>query len=798
MSDTPTPPWGIRVEHDGRNEYADGVERLQTRLLHIGLFLLTVVMLGGGAGVLMAVTEETRATAVSVAVVAGCVVAVLVALAAAMSATRQLTPLARRARPAAGMPPQPQSQPHSQSQPQSHSQSQSQLQPRLVPEPVEVVTRQPEPAPLWARSGEQQITITDDPGQRREVFVKLARRLQSLINRAIKRIDELEQDNEDPVLLDGLYEIDHLFTLARRQGENLAVLGGEAPQRRSTKPVSVYAVLLAAVSEAEHYRQIAIVPVEDVEIHGHAVAEIIHLLAELLENATRFTSPDGPKVEVRAVKVTAGLAIEVQDRGLGMPYEDLERINHLLDGSTRIDLSELLSDGRIGLAVVRELARRHDIKVRLQSNIFGGIAAAVVIPPQLLSEPERESRHRAQQQQRPSALPKRRTEPTMVDAAAPELSGRISEAAATHAHALAPASGPQTHAPAKTSDSQGHALTQASDPQGHALAPASGQRGHVLTSDSQGHVHVPTSEPQAHVPASASGPQGHAHPLDSQGHVLAPVSEPQAYVPAPASGPQGHALPLDSQGHVLAPVSEPQSHVFASVSDSQVRALAHVSDSQGPVLTSGSDSPAHGVAPVSSPQGHVFAPGSELSGGRLAARTRESGAGSASEPIADQHSGQLVPPPSPRASTSTTAQGSHPTPAEQSGPIQVPAPLPIPTASVSSRGAGFGGQSGRRRRAEPEDELPVLPVRAPGRSYDDLRAGGDGGIAVDEQDDEPPPLPQRRGTHLRDELLEPPAVTKPVPGHNTSLMKTFQAGRDNWHAEQNRDATNRGDSWPTT
>jgi hypothetical protein len=186
-----------------------------------------------------------------------------------------------------------------------------------------------------------------------------------------------------------------------------------------------------------------------------------------------------------------------------------------------------------------------------------------------------------------------------------------------------------------------------------------------------------------------------------------------------------------------------------------------------------------------------------------------------------------------------------PSRAEQSGPIQVPAPLPIPTASMPSAGNGFGPaqppQSGRRHRAEPEDELPVLPVRAPGRSYDDLRAGGDGVVTAEDQDDQPPPLPQRRGSHLREELLEPPAVTKPVPGHNTSLMKTFQAGRDSWQArersegaaaglteerarergtsveratregggprmseathstQQNRDAnTNRGDSWPTT
>lgn len=104
-----------------------------------------------------------------------------------------------------------------------------------------------------------------------------------------------------------------------------------------------------------------------------------------------------------------------------------------------------------------------------------------------------------------------------------------------------------------------------------------------------------------------------------------------------------------------------------------------------------------------------------------------------------------------------------------------------------------------------ETELPVLPARVPGRSYQDLRTGGSGGITEDT--DQPPPLPQRRGTHLREELLEPPAPTKPVPGHNPSLMKTVLEGRDHWLAEQNRDAArkqnqgpNKGDSttWPTT
>ena len=136
----------------------------------------------------------------------------------------------------------------------------------------------------------------------------------------------------------------------------------------------------------------------------------------------------------------------------------------------------------------------------------------------------------------------------------------------------------------------------------------------------------------------------------------------------------------------------------------------------------------------------------------------------------------------------------------------MPAPMPIPTAAVPAS-PGLGpirpSQQTRHRVVEGStaDELPALPVRPPGRSYDDLLAGGDG-VVIEEppapQGDQPPPLPQRRGSHLREELLEPPAPTRPVPGHNTSLMKTFQAGRENWFAQQDNGNESRGDSWPTT
>jgi signal transduction histidine kinase len=717
MSETPTPPWGIRVEHDVRHDYADATERLQTRLLHIGLFLLTVVMLGGGAGVLTVVTGDSRAVGVSIAVVAGCVVAVLVSLLAAMSATRRLTSLARKPQPVAAPRPAPMPIPR--------------------PEPV----ARPEAAPLWSsRQSDLEVTITDDPGQRREVFVKLARRLQSLINRAIKRIDELEQDNEDPELLNGLYEIDHLFTLARRQGENLAVLGGEAPQRRSNKPVSVYAVLLAAVSEAEHYRQIAIVPVEDVEIHGHAVAEIIHLLAELLENATRFTSPDGPKVEVRAHKVTAGLAIEVQDRGLGMSHGDLERINNLLDGSTRIDLSELLEDGRIGLAVVRELARRHDIRVRLQSNIFGGIAAAVVIPPPLLSEKEPAPRHPAERQQQTAApaLPKRRREPGSMPAIAP----------AQPAQGVTPSE--------KEQESQYQAERQQAQSSLPQRRPEPGS--------------MPGITPAGH-PAAAQEPT--EHHTERQQRQPEPSSLPRI---TPASQPTAAQEPTEHHTERQQRQPEPSS-------------LPRITPAGRPV-----PSPQPATVATMEQSRSVPSPAPRTTDPAVAT-TQPSASVHGHEPTARQ------PFPEP-ATARPIAPSQSAFPAEQAPPVQVPAPVPIPSAAPS--GLARPPQSNRHHADEntAADVLPPLPVRAPGLSYDNLRSGGVGGISADivaEQGEEPPPLPQRRGSHLREELLERPTPTRPVPGHNTNLMKTVQAGRENWLAEQDREAdTNRGESWPTT
>jgi signal transduction histidine kinase len=233
------------------------------------------------------------------------------------------------------------------------------------------------------------------PDQRVEVFVNLARRMQSLVHREIQLLDDLEGQVEDPDLLKGLFTVDHLATRMRRQSESLAVLGGAVSRRQWSRPVTMHEVLRAAVAEVEQYSRVKVVPPVEGTLQGNAVTDVIHLVAELIENATKFSAPH-TQAMLRAQNVTAGLVIEVEDRGLGMLAADQQRMNGLLADPGRVDIQELLRDGRIGLFVVATLARRHGIRVQLQSNIYGGIQAVVVLPKSLI-EPTPAPRSRAAQ-----------------------------------------------------------------------------------------------------------------------------------------------------------------------------------------------------------------------------------------------------------------------------------------------------------------------------------------------------------------------------------------------------------------
>ncbi|MBL3669233.1 sensor histidine kinase [Streptomyces sp. M2CJ-2] len=219
--------------------------------------------------------------------------------------------------------------------------------------------------------------------QKLEVFVNLARRLQSLVHREISLLDEMENEIEDPDLLKGLFHVDHLATRIRRHAENLAVLGGAVSRRQWSNPVSMSEVLRSAIAEVEQYSRVKLVPPIDGTLRGHAVADVIHLLAELVENATLYSAPH-TQVLLRAGLVTSGLAVEVEDRGLGMPMGEQERMNALLADPDQVNVAGLLADGRIGLFVVSQLAKRHGIRVRLQSNIYGGVQAVLVVPQSLL------------------------------------------------------------------------------------------------------------------------------------------------------------------------------------------------------------------------------------------------------------------------------------------------------------------------------------------------------------------------------------------------------------------------------
>ncbi|MFF8846400.1 nitrate- and nitrite sensing domain-containing protein [Streptomyces sp. NPDC015127] len=221
-----------------------------------------------------------------------------------------------------------------------------------------------------------------------KVFAQLIRRTQILIHRLISLLDDLERKHEDSDLLKDIFKVDHLATRVRRHSENLVILGGSPPTRRMTAPVSITDVMRSAVAETEQYTRVRVKnlpPGRQVSIAGRAVADVTHLLAELIENGTSFSPPD-TQVFVSATKVARGLALHVEDHGLGMPEEHRARANHLLAHPPKLDMTTLGEDPRLGHFVVARLAERHKIKVELRESVYGGTLAIVLVPTPLLEE----------------------------------------------------------------------------------------------------------------------------------------------------------------------------------------------------------------------------------------------------------------------------------------------------------------------------------------------------------------------------------------------------------------------------
>ncbi len=216
-----------------------------------------------------------------------------------------------------------------------------------------------------------------------DMFINLSRRSQALVERQIGVIDRLEQDEQDPDQLASLFELDHLATQMRRNSENLLVLSGTTVNRRVTRPVPVSEVLGAAVSEVEKYARIQIAPGPEIKVQGRVVNDLAHLIAELLDNATAFSKPT-TKVTVRATETRRGeIAIRIHDRGVGMQENDIVEANHKLNEPPEVDVSVARE---MGLYVVGQLAKRHEIRVTLSNNddIEGGVTAQVILPMSLL------------------------------------------------------------------------------------------------------------------------------------------------------------------------------------------------------------------------------------------------------------------------------------------------------------------------------------------------------------------------------------------------------------------------------
>ncbi|WP_053637684.1 nitrate- and nitrite sensing domain-containing protein [Streptomyces sp. NRRL F-4707] len=209
------------------------------------------------------------------------------------------------------------------------------------------------------------------------MFTNLSRRSQGLIQRQLSLISELESREADPDQLSSLFKLDHLATRMRRNGENLLVLAGEEPGRRWTRPVPLVDVLRAAASEVEQYERIELASVPSTEVAGRVVNDLVHLLAELLENATSFSSPQ-TKVKVTGHALPDGrVLIEIHDTGIGLSPEDLAAINERLASPPTVDVSV---SRRMGLFVVGRLSQRHGIRIQLRPSDSGGTTALVMLP----------------------------------------------------------------------------------------------------------------------------------------------------------------------------------------------------------------------------------------------------------------------------------------------------------------------------------------------------------------------------------------------------------------------------------
>jgi signal transduction histidine kinase len=251
------------------------------------------------------------------------------------------------------------------------------------------------------------------------VFLNIAHRSQVIVHRQLKVLDQAERKQEDPDQLDTLFQLDHLSTRARRNAENLIILGGGQPGRQWRNPVALAEIARGASAETEDFARVKMSKLPAIAVTGPVVGDLVHLLAELIDNATAFSPPQS-KVEIRGNVVGKGVVIEVEDQGLGIEPEQAEQFNTLLADPPDFGIMALSAEPRLGLFVVARLAARHGIAVTLRESAYGGTRAIVLVKSELLGAvPEPEEEPPAEKP--PLKRPRHRTEgPAKVDMFRPQ------------------------------------------------------------------------------------------------------------------------------------------------------------------------------------------------------------------------------------------------------------------------------------------------------------------------------------------------------------------------------------------
>lgn len=216
-----------------------------------------------------------------------------------------------------------------------------------------------------------------------KVFLNIAHRSQVIVHRQLKTLDEAERKQEDPEQLELLFQLDHLTTRQRRNAENLIILGGGQPGRRWRNPVSLAEVVRGAAAETEDFARVKTAKLPSRKVIGPVVGDLVHLLAELIDNATTF-SPPGSRVEVRGNVVGRGVVLEIEDQGLGIEADRVDDLNVMLANPPDFGIMALSTEPRLGLFVVARLAARHGIGVSLRDSAYGGTRAIVLVRNELL------------------------------------------------------------------------------------------------------------------------------------------------------------------------------------------------------------------------------------------------------------------------------------------------------------------------------------------------------------------------------------------------------------------------------